>query len=374
MTSLNVLMLEDNPDDVLLIKRELSRAGFKTVVQVTQTEAEYLGALSPVVDVVLSDHNLPGYDAVRALAAIRERGLDVPFILISGVLSEEIAVEMMKRGAADYLLKDRLSRLGVAVQNALDERRIRAAAEDERAKAQHLLSELDRERALNEQRSRLVQFATHELKNPLTSIRSSAESLLRYFEKMEEDRRLQHLEIIFSGTSRLLEMINDLLTLGRLDEGISVMTPIRIDLDVLLLGIVDQFRHTYSEQPMFCSITPADYQIQGDPRLLRQIIENLLGNAVRYSPDHRPITVGLAREGAAWLSMKISDNGIGIRPEELPYMFEPFRRGTNTKDIPGTGLGLAIVKQSVELHGGTIQVESAPGQGTTFTVLLPVMA
>lgn len=370
MTALNVLMLEDNPDDVLLIKRELARAGFKTVVQVAQTETDYLSALSSNIDVVLSDHNLPGYDAVRALAAIRERGLDVPFILISGVLSEEIAVEMMKRGAADYLLKDRLSRLGVAVQNALDERRIRAAAEDERAKAQHLLSELDRERALNEQRNRLVQFATHELKNPLTSIRSSAESLMRLYEKLPEERRLQHLEIIFSGTSRLLEMINDLLTLGRLDEGISVMTPMRLDLDVLVLGIVDQFRHTYPEQPIYCQVIPDDYQLQGDPRLLRQIIENLLGNAVRYSPDHRPITISLHR-GENFLAMKISDGGIGIRSEDLPHLFEPFRRGANAKDIPGTGLGLAIVKQSVELHDGWVSVESSPGIGTTFTVMLP---
>jgi signal transduction histidine kinase len=294
----------------------------------------------------------------------------VPFILISGVLSEEIAVEMMKRGAADYLLKDRLSRLGVAVQNALDERRMRAAAEDERAKAQHLLAELDRERALNEQRNRLVQFATHELKNPLTSIRSSAETLLRYYENMPEDRRIQHLGVIFSSTSRLLEMINDLLTLGRLDEGISAMTPIRLDLDVLVLSIVDQFRHTFPEQPIYCQVIPDDYQIQGDTRLLRQIIENLLGNAVRYSPEHRPITIRLQRE-ADRLALQVQDGGIGIQPEELMNLFQPFRRGTNTSDIPGTGLGLAIVKQSVELHNGRITVESTPGVGTTFTVSLP---
>jgi signal transduction histidine kinase len=165
-------------------------------------------------------------------------------------------------------------------------------------------------------------------------------------------------------------MINDLLTLGRLDEGISVMTPIRIDLDVLVLGIVDQFRHTYPDQPIYCQVNPDDYQMQGDPRLLRQIIENLLGNAVRYSPEHRPITIALKR-GTSGLAMKISDGGIGIRPEELPNLFQPFRRGTNAKDIPGTGLGLAIVKQSVELHEGSITVESIPGEGTTFMVMLP---
>jgi len=370
MTALTVLMLEDNPDDVLLIKRELVHAGFKPVVYVAQTEAEYLSALSSEIDIVLADHNLPGYDAVRALAAIREHNLDLPFILISGVLSEEVAVEMMKRGAADYLLKDRLSRLGVAVQNALEERRIRVAADIERAVAQRLLAQLDRERALNEQRHRLVQFATHELKNPLTSIRSSAESLLRFYDRLPEDRRLQHLEIIFSGTSRLLHMINDMLTLGRLDEGISLMTPVRLDLDVLVLGIVDQFRSTYPDQNIICNVQPADYQLDGDPTLLRQIIENILSNAVRYSPEHHPIDLSLSRDEAQ-LALRVADRGIGIPPEDLPNLFEPFRRASNTKDISGTGLGLAIVKQSVELHGGSISVESLMGRGTAFTVILP---
>ena len=372
MTTLNVLMLEDNPDDVLLIKRELARAGFETVAYVVQTEAEYLAALSSEIDIVLADHNLPGYDAVRALAATRERNLDVPFILISGVLSEEIAVEMMKRGAADYLLKDRLSRLGVAVQNALEERRIRVAADIERAVAQRLLIQLDRERALNEQRHRLVQFATHELKNPLTSIRSSAESLLRLYDRLPEDRRLQHLEIIFSGTSRLLHMINDMLTLGRLDEGISLMTPVRLDLDVLVLGILDQFRSTYPDQPITCDVQPADYGIQGDPLLLRQIIENILTNAVRYSPAHDPIDLRLSRDEDK-LTLRVFDRGIGISAEDIPNLFEPFRRGSNTSEIPGTGLGLAIVKQSVELHGGVISVESVAGYGTAFTVILPAV-
>jgi len=363
-------MLEDNPDDVLLIKRELARAGFKTAIRVTQTEVEYIAALSPDVDIILADHNLPGYDAIRALAAIRERNLDVPFILISGVLSEEIAVEMMKRGAADYLLKDRLSRLGVAVHNALEERRIRVTADIERAVAQRLLTQLDRERALNEQRHRLVQFATHELKNPLTTIQSSAENLMRFYDRMDEGRRMFLLETIFSNTGRLLEMINDMLTLGRLDEGITVMTTVMLDFDVLVLGIIDEFRNTYPQQSIICHIQPADYQMMGDPKLIRQIVENILSNAVRYSPEHHPIDLSLNCNNGQ-LTFDVTDRGIGIPSEELLTLFEPFRRGSNTSDIPGTGLGLAIVKQSVELHGGSIAVTSVAGYGTTFMVKLP---
>lgn len=371
MTSLNVLMLEDSPDDVLLIKRELTRAGFKPTLHVVQTETEYLAALTKDIDIVLADYNLPGYDAARALDAARELKTGVPFILISGTTSEEVAVEIMKRGATDYLLKDRLSRLGVAVQNALEERQVRMIAESERATAQRLLAQLDRERALNEQRNRLVQFATHELKNPLTSMMSSAEMLLNREDLPPESRR-RHAEVMYEGVGRLLNMINDMLTLGRLDEGLSNVTLVRVEMDVIMAAIVDEFRIAHPHQIILCEIQPADYRIAADIKLLRQIIENLLGNAIRYSPNRQPIKIDLTRESDD-LVLRVADQGIGIPPEDLPHLFEPYHRAANVGGIMGTGLGLAIVKQAVVLHDGRISVHSVPGQGTLFTVALPAI-
>ncbi|MCU0465064.1 MAG: hybrid sensor histidine kinase/response regulator [Anaerolineae bacterium] len=371
MTSLNVLMLEDSPDDVLLIKRELTRAGFRPNLVVVQTEADYLAALTHDIDIVLADYNLPGYDAARALNAARELKVGVPFILISGTTSEEVAVEIMKRGATDYLLKDRLSRLGVAVQNALEERQVRMIAESERATAQRLLAQLDRERALNEQRNRLVQFATHELKNPLTSMMSSAEMLLKREDLPPESRR-RHAEVVYEGVGRLLNMINDMLTLGRLDEGLIDVTLVRVELDVITAAIVDEFRIAHPHQPILCEILPADYHIAADIKLVRQIIDNLLGNAIRYSPNRQPIKVELTREGDD-LVLRVADQGIGVPPEDLPHLFEPYHRAANVGGIAGTGLGLAIVKQAVVLHDGRISVHSVPGQGTLFTVALPAI-
>ena len=123
---LRVLFLEDNPSDVELLLHALQRAGYVPEWDRVDTEAEYLARLSPALDVILADYNLPQFDALQALYRLQESQLDIPFIVVTGSI-EEIAVECMKQGAADYLLKDRLSRLGQAVERALEQKRLRQA-------------------------------------------------------------------------------------------------------------------------------------------------------------------------------------------------------------------------------------------------------
>ncbi len=134
-TPLRVLILEDQSADAELMLHELRRAGFVPDWRQVETEADYLAGLDPTLDVILADYNLPQYDAVRALRRLQERELDVPFIVVTGSISEEVAVECMKQGAADYLLKDRLARLGPAVVQALEQRRLQG----EKRKADELL-------------------------------------------------------------------------------------------------------------------------------------------------------------------------------------------------------------------------------------------
>ncbi|MCL4499592.1 MAG: PAS domain S-box protein, partial [Chloroflexi bacterium] len=124
-TPLRVLILEDRPADAELMLHELRRAGFEPDWQRAETEVEYRAALDPTLDVILADYNLPQFDATRALKLVQERGLDIPFVIVTGSISEEVAVDAMKSGATDYLLKDRLSRLGPAVVTALEQRRLR---------------------------------------------------------------------------------------------------------------------------------------------------------------------------------------------------------------------------------------------------------
>src|SRR6186997_2250792 len=135
-TRLRVLILEDNPDDAELLVRELRRAHFDPDWRLAATEQDYLAHLNPTLNVILSDFSMPGFSGLRALQLLRERGLDIPFILISGTGGEEVAVAAMQAGAADYLLKDRLGRLGPAISLALENKRIR----DEKRQADRQLA------------------------------------------------------------------------------------------------------------------------------------------------------------------------------------------------------------------------------------------
>jgi PAS domain S-box-containing protein len=127
--SLRVLLVEDNPDDAKMMVRELERAGFETIPQRVETQAAFLEYLDGDLDLILADYTMPEFDGLRALALLKMNGLQVPFIFVSGTVGEDIAVEAINRGAADYLLKDRLARLGPAVHRALEQRRLRQERE-----------------------------------------------------------------------------------------------------------------------------------------------------------------------------------------------------------------------------------------------------
>ena len=134
---LRVLILEDNQDDAALMEHELLQTGFAVEARRVETRDAFAAELAPDLDLILSDHDLPEFDALRALSLLKQRGLDVPFIIVSGTISEEVAVEAMKQGAADYLLKDRLARLGPAVQHALEKKHVR----DQKRQAEAALRE-----------------------------------------------------------------------------------------------------------------------------------------------------------------------------------------------------------------------------------------
>ena len=136
--SLRVLIVEDNRDDAELIQHALEQAGFQIQARRVETRDAFAAHLAPDLDLILSDHDLPGFDALQALMLLKQRGLDIPFIIVSGVISEELAVEAMKQGAADYLLKDRLARLGAAVEHALAEQQLRRQRQQAYRALKHL--------------------------------------------------------------------------------------------------------------------------------------------------------------------------------------------------------------------------------------------
>ena len=238
---------------------------------------------------------------------------------------------------------------------------------------------LAHERELGELKSRLVSMASHEFRNPLAGILTTTEALVLLWDSMDKTKIDDRLNRIRDQVLRLAGITDDVLQLTRLQTGRSKFSPAPGDLDELCGRVVrdlaelpeyhDRIHYECLQRPL-----PAIF----DARLLQQAISNLLHNALQYSPSEKGVCIAMARAAGqipgqipGQVTVRITDEGIGIPEEDLQRLFEPFRRAANVGAIQGTGLGLAIAKEAVELHGGTIAVESEVGVGTTFIVTLP---
>lgn len=231
---------------------------------------------------------------------------------------------------------------------------------------------LDRERDLVKVKSDFVSLVTHEFRTPLGVILSAAEVLERYFDRLDPDKRTHHLAMISRSTKNLAGLIDEVLFLGRIEEGRLAFEPHPIELRSFIDEFCEEIR---SATGRVCPIVlEASGSLAGavcDPTLLRHILSNLLSNAVKYSEPGSPVRLTLAKE-ASELVLAVTDEGIGIPAEDQPRLFESFTRASNVGSRPGTGLGLVIVRRSVEAHHGEIAIESAVGQGTKVTVRLPM--
>jgi len=242
----------------------------------------------------------------------------------------------------------------------------------ERKRAEEELKRaLERERELSQLKSNFVSMVSHEFRTPLGIIQSSAEILDDYLDQLDPAERREQLVSIIKNSRRMAGLMEDVLLLGRLDSGRMEFVPGPLDLAGLCRRLVDEVRSTTDARcPIDFSTRDLPATALADESLLRHILLNLLSNAVKYSPPGDPVVFRAALDGDSLVFM-VRDEGIGIPEQDLPVLFETFRRGSNVGQTPGTGLGLVIVKQSVELHRGTIAVQTAEGGGTTFTVEIP---
>ena len=242
----------------------------------------------------------------------------------------------------------------------------------ERKKFEDALQQaLTKERELNELKSRFVSMASHEFRTPLAAILTLTETLSSYRARMSDDQIDQRLLRIREQIGYLTEIMNDVLHLAQLQARRAEFNPTRLDLDALCRNVIDEFQSRPNTTHRFiytCSLATQEAKL--DRKLMRQIISNLLSNAVKYSTKESIIRIDLFYS-APHIVLKVSDQGIGIPAKDLPHLFDPFHRAENVGTISGTGLGLTITKESVELHGGTITVESQEKVGTTFTICLP---
>ncbi len=231
---------------------------------------------------------------------------------------------------------------------------------------------LERQRELNVLRSRFVAMTSHEFRTPLAAIFSSAELLRHYEERLPAGERRELLQSIESAVRRMEQMLNRILLIGRAEAEMLEFAPRPCDLKALCERFVREARQQHPQARSAIELVweLAPGTVLCDEKLLSHMFGNLLSNALKYSPAGGPVRFAVSRR-ADRLCFCVQDEGIGIPENEQADMFDSFHRASNVGDIEGTGLGLSIVKKSVELHGGTITVQSRAGAGTQFCILLP---
>lgn len=231
---------------------------------------------------------------------------------------------------------------------------------------------LEKEKELNELKSRFVSMTSHEFRTPLTTILGSAELLEHYSQKWPEEKKQRHIQRIQHTVQHMTQLLNDVLVLGKAEAGKLEFNPQSLDLEQFCLNLTEELKLDASHQHNLTFVNHAQaIQANMDEKLLRHILNNLLSNAIKYSSSGSNVKFELSCQDDRAI-FRIQDEGIGIPEEDEQRLFESFHRAKNVGNIPGTGLGLAIVRNAVDLHGGKISVNSKVGIGTTFTVTIPL--
>jgi signal transduction histidine kinase len=226
-------------------------------------------------------------------------------------------------------------------------------------------------------RDQFLSIAAHELKTPLTSLLGYAQLFqrrtLRVGNLSEADQRA--LDVIVAQSARLNRMVAALLDIARIESGQLSIQRAPLDLCELARRVVEEAREQAEEHPLEVTCQPEQLLIEGDDLRLEQVLQNLIQNAIKYSPPGAPVAVRLERQGA-YASVAVADRGIGIPEAALARLFQRFYRAPNVdeRQISGMGIGLFVVKEIIMLHDGTVEVESIEGQGSTFSFRLPLIA
>jgi signal transduction histidine kinase len=401
--SLEILQLEDDPVDADLVASILREDGLECRITRVDSRAAFEEAIGTRrFDLILADYQLPAFDGVSAHTLARRTAPETPFIFVSGTIGEELAIERLKAGAVDYVLKERLHRLPSSVRRGLREARERADKERAERALRHLNRDLDAqvaertaalaaaitERRRAEEEARLaarealqanaaknefLSRMSHDLRTPLNAILGFGQVLERAGLAPEHADGVR--EILMAGR-HLLDLINEVLDISRIESGHLSLSPEPVPVHESVRDAVGIIRPIADRAGIAVSLTEsgAACHVRADRQRLRQILINLLSNAVKYNRPGGRVTVSVFRVGTDRLRIGVTDTGAGLTAAQVAQLFTPFERlGAEQRGIEGTGLGLALSRGLAEAMDGTLGVESVPGEGTTFWVELTVV-
>jgi len=367
LNQLKILIVDDEEADRNTVRRLLKKSGIETEITEAADYEEAKEKMSNnLFDCVFIDYILPDQDGLTLVREIRQQGVKIPLIILTGHGDEEIAVDMMKAGASDYLSKFRLtpSRLNQAMQNAL---RIYEAEQ------QAAIAKQEKEH-LAKQKEDFIARMTHDLRTPLVSANHILELFKEglYGEITPEMSRV--IQVIIRSNKNLLEMVSNLLEVYFHENGEKKLNFTKLKIIDILEEVCQELAPLAQEKELELSLDAengGEIFLTGDRLELRRVFTNLIGNAIKFT-QKGDVKIHLipATEEDTFVTIVVEDTGIGISAEELPRIFERLYSGS--PDSSNNGLGLYLSRRIIDAHGGTIAVTSELERGSSFSVRLPV--
>ncbi len=370
---IRILMLEDFVEDADFIKRQLTKDKVQFISERVDTKDEFENAVKDFKpDVILSDHSLPQFNSVEALKIAKERLPHVPFILVTGSMSEEFAVSCMKAGADDYILKSNLARLPDAIESSLQNYKLK----DENIIIKNLNTKIEKQNTelnhLNQEKDRFMGMVSHDLLNYISSMALSVD-LMKTSTSGMLDNRDSHLYRLDSVVTNMRTLLNNYLTTNRIESGI--ITPLfsLVNIGNLVNRITEGFEDVASKKNIRLTYSNKCKNIffKTDVSYFSIITDNLISNALKYTYAGKNVWIEMIKKDEKYI-LKVKDEGQGIPKDDIQKMYGRFQKLSPkpTNNEPSNGLGLSIVKDLVLALNGTIDCKSEVGKGTTFTVTL----
>ena len=414
---LSILLIDDDEVDRLLVKRAFQKANFPVSLIEAEDGAKAIDKLkiqqnsvtdlnlshssdSSIAwqpnsfDLILLDYRLPDINGLNLIKSIRALEIDIPLIMLTGQGDEEIAVEIMKAGAADYLAKAKIepNNLVKAINNAIRvhqaeqavaiaNRRLQASNELLTKKNKELKKQQEQIKLQNiklqesyKLKSEFLATMSHELRTPMNAIMGFSQLLLRSYPDPLSPQQHSLVERIFNNSKNLLDMINEMLDFSKIEAGKLDLKPVQLDIANLIVLTVEELRSLAVQKDLSLEteIDVRDRLICQDSSALKRSLVNLLSNAIKFT-DAGEVKVKVWEPDKDKIAIAVTDTGIGIAEEDLNKIFQAFRQAdqTFTRKHAGTGLGLAITESLVSMMGGKISVTSKLDRGSTFQIEIP---
>ena len=384
MTPVKVLLIEDNLAEARLMRELLKESPIKQFELLhVQRLQEALDRLQEnCFDVVLLDLTLPDSAGLGSLIPLLKAVPSLPIVVLTNTNDDDLALEAVRQGAQDYLVKRQVNS-GVLIRSlcyAIERKQVAEALKTVNqaleVSVQERTAELMKAKEMNQFKSDFASILSHDFRSPLTTILLATGLLQNNDQKLSQEKKFAHFQLIRSAINDMARLLDEFLLLSQAEAGKLTCKLIPMELEQFCRKLVEEARLSTNAKDLIltfnCQHSDRLHGSVWDESLLKHILSNLLNNAIKYSAAGGQVQFELTAEERT-VTFRFQDRGIGIPPADQAQLFQPFFRANNANKIPGTGLGLAIVKKCIEAHSGEIALESTVGVGTTFTVTLPLV-